>query len=122
MWRRHSCPMPLSFRGTEHPAWIVGQDGILRAGWQPAPAACVRAVPSGLPTRRRFPTCPATSVEFPVLGKTKWHWALVPAGPRGHPRLIGTRQTESRSEEHTSELQSPMYLVCRLLLEKKKKK
>src|SRR5437762_3155228 len=27
----------------------------------------------------------------------------------------------NRSEEHTSELQSPMYLVCRLLLEKKKK-
>src|SRR5437763_14829923 len=27
---------------------------------------------------------------------------------------------EQRSEEHTSELQSPMYLVCRLLLEKKK--
>src|SRR5436189_3319960 len=27
-----------------------------------------------------------------------------------------------RSEEYTSELQSPMYLVCRLLLEKKKKK
>src|SRR5437763_6290439 len=27
---------------------------------------------------------------------------------------------EVRSEEHTSELQSPMYLVCRLLLEKKK--
>src|SRR5437762_9637050 len=29
---------------------------------------------------------------------------------------------DDRSEEHTSELQSPMYLVCRLLLEKKKKK
>ena len=29
---------------------------------------------------------------------------------------------ESRSEEHTSELQSQAYLVCRLLLEKKKKK
>src|SRR5438876_5998248 len=28
----------------------------------------------------------------------------------------------SRSEEHTSELQSPVHLVCRLLLEKKKKK
>src|SRR5437762_8755479 len=28
----------------------------------------------------------------------------------------------NRSEEHTSELQSPMYLVCRLLLEKKNKK
>src|SRR5436189_979766 len=30
-------------------------------------------------------------------------------------------KSASRSEEHTSELQSPMYLVCRLLLEKKKK-
>src|SRR5437762_14209889 len=30
-------------------------------------------------------------------------------------------RTAQRSEEHTSELQSPMYLVCRLLLEKKKK-
>src|SRR5258708_24178638 len=30
--------------------------------------------------------------------------------------------TRSRSEEHTSELQSPDHLVCRLLLEKKKKK
>src|SRR5437764_7581999 len=29
---------------------------------------------------------------------------------------------DPRSEEHTSELQSPMYLVCRLLLEKKKNK
>src|SRR5437762_9959856 len=32
------------------------------------------------------------------------------------------RYGAARSEEHTSELQSPMYLVCRLLLEKKKKK
>src|SRR5437763_4294455 len=30
------------------------------------------------------------------------------------------RHLACRSEEHTSELQSPMYLVCRLLLEKKK--
>src|SRR5690348_18188472 len=30
--------------------------------------------------------------------------------------------TITRSEEHTSELQSPVHLVCRLLLEKKKKK
>src|SRR5690348_17558107 len=36
------------------------------------------------------------------------------AARRGH----GVR----RSEEHTSELQSPVHLVCRLLLEKKKKK
>src|SRR5690348_18332796 len=30
--------------------------------------------------------------------------------------------SQHRSEEHTSELQSPVHLVCRLLLEKKKKK
>src|SRR5258708_21101600 len=35
-------------------------------------------------------------------------------------RLAG-RLVELRSEEHTSELQSPDHLVCRLLLEKKKK-
>src|SRR5437764_10803504 len=35
---------------------------------------------------------------------------------------LSTTSISKRSEEHTSELQSPMYLVCRLLLEKKKKK
>src|SRR2546427_5085317 len=34
----------------------------------------------------------------------------------------GTQRLHSRSEEHTSELQSQSNLVCRLLLEKKKKK
>src|SRR2546426_2708177 len=33
-----------------------------------------------------------------------------------------SRRSRERSEEHTSELQSPCNLVCRLLLEKKKKK
>src|SRR5437879_9110104 len=47
------------------------------------------------------------------------------AGRARLPTMTGwTNSTEmweaSRSEEHTSELQSPMYLVCRLLLEKKK--
>src|SRR5437762_9543894 len=40
--------------------------------------------------------------------RVSWKWA--------------TPCSDPRSEEHTSELQSPMYLVCRLLLEKKKKK
>src|SRR5438445_8184671 len=35
------------------------------------------------------------------------------------PQLVGHH--DGRSEEHTSELQSRQYLVCRLLLEKKKK-
>src|SRR3712207_8964510 len=51
------------------------------------------------------------------------------AGPAGQPRggVVATgglpirgEAAGSRSEEHTSELQSRQYLVCRLLLEKKK--
>src|SRR3712207_6876772 len=41
------------------------------------------------------------------------------AAPRGSTRAIS--RAMSRSEEHTSELQSRQYLVCRLLLEKKKR-
>src|SRR3712207_8604845 len=35
------------------------------------------------------------------------------------PQVEGTRSLNLRSEEHTSELQSRQYIVCRLLLEKK---
>src|SRR2546422_7673244 len=38
-----------------------------------------------------------------------------------HVLLLTTPQLIRRSEEHTSELQSRLHLVCRLLLEKKKK-
>src|SRR3712207_6977087 len=41
--------------------------------------------------------------------------------PLGEVGIEGVAR-EVRSEEHTSELQSRQYLVCRLLLEKKKKK
>src|SRR5690348_17874242 len=37
-------------------------------------------------------------------------------------RFYTSNRIMERSEEHTSELQSPVHLVCRLLLEKKKKK
>src|SRR5256885_6986208 len=40
----------------------------------------------------------------------------------GHVELDALGAPEWRSEEHTSELQSPCNLVCRLLLEKKKNK
>src|SRR5690348_17833391 len=40
--------------------------------------------------------------------------------PASNPHGLGSAKA-SRSEEHTSELQSPVHLVCRLLLEKKKK-
>src|SRR3712207_7331703 len=42
--------------------------------------------------------------------------------PRANISSINDQQQPRRSEEHTSELQSRQYLVCRLLLEKKKNK
>src|SRR2546425_4216070 len=44
-----------------------------------------------------------------------------PSAPRRSSHGKDGRARRSRSEEHTSELQSLAYLVCRLLLEKKKK-
>src|SRR5256885_10052634 len=64
-----------------------------------------------------------------VPGRGRHHHARREV-PGGHPAVEGTGQpvddrmptsyhrTEARSEEHTSELQSPCNLVCRLLLEK----
>src|SRR5258708_30792595 len=40
--------------------------------------------------------------------------------PAHHPLGVRIEHRAARSEEHTSELQSPDHLVCRLLLEKKK--
>src|SRR5258707_3591910 len=55
--------------------------------------------------------------------------AREPKAPFAHARVVALRQLHDevvrrrglRSEEHTSELQSRQYLVCRLLLEKKNK-
>src|SRR5256885_10257614 len=53
-----------------------------------------------------------------VYGDTTPSVTPTRSGP-AKPRL--RRERDKRSEEHTSELQSPCNLVCRLLLEKKKK-
>src|SRR5258708_29102684 len=69
---------------------------------------------------------PPRSTLFPYTtlfrsrGSTAQHpAALRPAECRARIRDTGGRRI-IRSEEHTSELQSPDHLVCRLLLEKKK--
>src|SRR3712207_7379707 len=71
-------------------------------------------------------TCRQRERLFParlpvVSGRGPWsiHREVVPRNVHrlGRSRV---RQVTGRSEEHTSELQSRQYLVCRLLLEKKK--
>src|SRR5690348_18213277 len=59
----------------------------------------------GTPARTSAPTAPQP---------------IKPVQAPAHPTY--NAQAPLRSEEHTSELQSPVHLVCRLLLEKKKKK
>src|SRR5687767_15397911 len=61
-------------------------------------------------------TTPLLPLEFSFTPITRdWQESV-------SPTYTGSRKRTSRSEEHTSELQSLAYLVCRLLLEKKKKK
>src|SRR3712207_7338043 len=79
-------------------------------------------------SHRQLPSSSTTSAKVSVL-----RWGSIPgAGLRGHGfRFVRDAPQhdagmvlvarDERSEEHTSELQSRQYLVCRLLLEKKKK-
>src|SRR5438045_6923863 len=54
---------------------------------------------------------------------TRWSRFDDPSADKlGGPPVVGKQCELLRSEEHTSELQSLRHLVCRLLLEKKKKK
>src|SRR4029079_19828399 len=63
---------------------------------------------------------PPRSTLFPYTTLFRSHAHCI-VGDGGQRRAIGG-QGQGRSEEHTSELQSLAYLVCRLLLEKKKDK
>src|SRR2546429_5263320 len=63
---------------------------------------------------------PPRSTLFPYT--TLFRSIRCAAGSRNRwPRTSSRPQSSDRSEEHTSELQSRLHLVCRLLLEKKKK-
>src|SRR6202047_5505293 len=63
---------------------------------------------------------PPRSTLFPYTTLFRSTNRLDKSAPVLHP-IIGCVMTHLRSEEHTSELQSPYDLVCRLLLETKKK-
>src|SRR3712207_6934968 len=74
------------------------------------------SLPDALPISRPRPPCARRACSPPPLRgawpRSKGSERSRPARPRGN--------APPRSEEHTSELQSRQYLVCRLLLEKKK--
>src|SRR3712207_7323610 len=63
---------------------------------------------------------PPRSTLFPYTTLFRSVRHGVEHGGEGAPHLLREPGEDGRSEEHTSELQSRQYLVCRLLLEKKK--
>src|SRR3712207_8345980 len=87
-------PYTTLFRSTIFEAGEPGGPGM--GGCPPGPAGAVPTTPPDSPILRTLDTNPNAPAD--------------------------TYRYNSRSEEHTSELQSRQYLVCRLLLEKKKKK
>src|SRR5260370_26664440 len=70
---------------------------------------------------RRNRTVPSASVRRRLVGRGRKQKGGAAAG-KGGTRNRKRRESLERSEEHTSELQSHLNLVCRLLLEKKKQK
>src|SRR5882762_10538048 len=77
---------------------------------------------------RRPPACPASKAS-PRRGSGRVGWSFSTIESRVRRRKAALRRTRRRrrdpsrrSEEHTSELQSHLNLVCRLLLEKKNNK
>src|SRR5207244_12367125 len=66
-------------------------------------------------------THPVLSIALPIVFLLIGGIGLPGGAVYLNERAIRTDWWRSRSEEHTSELQSPDHLVCRLLLEKKKK-
>src|SRR5438045_6350963 len=82
-----------------------------------------------LPRLHSFPTQRSSDLSNPELLRSRTAVAWVRGdGPKrrfevvGEPPDLPLEEAVARSEEHMSELQSLRHLVCRLLLEKKKKK
>src|SRR5436305_8381184 len=84
--------------------------------WGPTPSRlCLRGL-----RRSALPCTTVRSVRGSAQRKSKKIITVQHALCRG-PRVTVRSRRSRRSEEHTSELQSRPHLVCRLLLEKKKK-
>src|SRR3712207_3397485 len=113
------------------PTWftvapITSKSGLARSKSSSLPPTMMESVPSMAPTSP--PLTGASSMEAPrsltfAASSSVTTGEMVLMSTRSEPSPIPSSTPPSpRSEEHTSELQSRQYLVCRLLLEKKKKK
>src|ERR1039457_7512298 len=83
-----------------------------RLGWDRPPSHLSERSLRGPPVNRRSPLCGAGKKRETRIVNLEW--------TQVNRFMRGGRRGKNRSEEHTSELQSPCNLVCRLLLEKTK--
>src|SRR5205823_12605730 len=89
----------------------------------PTPATYTLSLHDALPISGATPPqCGSAAPAWGPRPSTRRSWLECEPRSRVDPRTLGAvcRRHGQRSEEHTSELQSLAYLVCRLLLEKKK--
>src|SRR6266480_5689633 len=94
-------------------AWMMADAG---TPWRRAMASMVSPGPTLI-------ALPPSQVQLPLEPGLRTTEPLPSGAPAGAGRAApGPLLAATRSEEHTSELQSHVNLVCRLLLEKKKKK
>src|SRR6185437_11677103 len=116
-------------RGKKHERRIRGRRGARQRPLSPPASPLVGHTRAAL--SRRLPACRLIPALGPHLSASVAHFhracrsAAVGARPASEAdpqaREARARTPARRSEEHTSELQSLAYLVCRLLLEKKNK-
>src|SRR2546425_3616782 len=98
-------------------AWLVALTGTLVApalAWAHIERASYWPLPA--------PDCSVSPCAGGQVPTARTLASAVATGGPGVTRVVCQSDSITRSEEHTSELQSLAYLVCRLLLEKKKKK
>src|ERR1039457_2878416 len=94
--------------------WTPGNGrGIL---WPAGTTLCGRFF--GGVTRRAFPS--TLQIQSPCRWRSCAPFPTPPTGPGSCPTFFAAIAAADRSEEHTSALQSPCHIVCRLLLEHKR--
>src|SRR5215216_7939159 len=116
MWPRRAMTSPM--RGPSGSPSRATEPSESGSGAWPSPtlASSIRISPSM--TRANSSWAQVRHSEVPSARiASSTYWRFLPTATFSYGR-----EREARSEEHTSELQSPDHLVCRLLLEKKKNK
>src|SRR5699024_11963869 len=108
------CPWAL---GLCHIAWR--QASAIASSEEPSRSRSIRSVSVWENKQERIFASAVIRVREHSEQKGSVTEAIMPTVPNSRP-LEGSVTLKSRSEEHTSELQSRFDLVCRLLLEKKK--